>query len=258
MGNPGTVTSVVPLKVKLDSELSGVSWDEVRIMTEEPAKKAAATGIDAVKQKIMEDAQALVQAAKDEALGELKAAVEGVRVLATAETPNIAALKEAKLRVAAAIKGAQEKGVSQEELIEASSNMNAAKIEQEAAKKEEEAAAKEKENEEKGKKRKKEKVEIVFDNPAVGEAAKAAAEKAKAEGSTLPDIIKAAMGAVLELKVAGPEDLKKIKKLAAAIAIEESSSSSSSSSGSSDTEYEREIDADVKAKAKREGIAAAF
>merc|ERR1712039_774213 len=134
---------------------------------------------------------------KDEALGELKAAVEGVRVLATAETPNIAALKEAKLRVAAAIKSAQEKGVSQEELIEASSNMNAAKIEQEAAKKEEEAAAKEKqENEETSKrKRKREKVEIVFDNPAVGEAAKTAADKAKAEGSALPAIIKAAMEA---------------------------------------------------------------
>lgn len=246
--NPGTVTSTNPLKVKLDSELSGVSWDEVRPLTEEPEKKAPA-GIDAIKQKIMEDAQAMVKAAKDEAVSNLKTAVEGVRFLATLENPSADAFKEAKARVAAAIKAAQEKGVSQEELIEASSAMGS------SAK--EEAVKKTEAGEDPDEKTKKKEVVVEFDNPAVGEAGKAAAEKAKEDGKTLPEIIKAAAEAAAAVEGASADDIKKVKKVVMATAMEEESSSSSDSD-SSNTEVETELAAAEKAKAKREGIAAVF
>lgn len=250
--NPGTVTCVKPLRVKLDSELSGCGWDEVRPLTHEPEKPK--TGVDLIKQKIMEDAQALVNEAKDAALEELKKAVEGFRDISSQEVPNPEALKEAKTKVAAAIKEAQAKGVSPEELIEASSQMSAPKpAAQESVK--EEAVKGEKVKKEKVKK---EKVVIEFANPAVGEAAKQAAEKAKEEGKPLPEMIKSAIAALQTVGGASPEDIKKVKKLAAEIALDKSDSSDSSDDSGSETEEEREIDKDEKAKAKREGIAAAF
>jgi len=241
----GTVTSINPLKVKLDSELSGCSWDEVRILTDEPKKTGA---LDGVMKKIQEDAQKLLQEAKDEALTELKASVEGVRFLANCESPSEDAFKEAKARVAAAIKSATEKGVSKEELIEAS------KAATETTKKEEKI--KEVAGAKRGEKIKKKKVVVEFENPAVGDACKEAAEKAKEEGKTIPEIIKAAVEAAAAVPDASAEDLKKVKKAAAAMALEGSSSSDSSSS--SGGESEPEIDSKAKADAKREGIAAVF
>jgi len=241
----GSVTLLNPLKVKLDSELSGCSWDEVRPLTDEPKKVSA---MDGVMKKIQEDAQALVQAAKDEALTELKASCEGVRLLASLTNPSADAYKEAKQRVGAAIKSATEKGVSKEELIEASSASKEADLNTPKPKGEERVKAE--------KKPKKEKVVIEFDNPAVGEACKEAAEKAKEEGKTIPEIITAAVTAAAAVPDASPDDMKKVKKSAMAIALEGSSSSSSSSS--SGEEEEPEIDAKSKAKAKREGIAAVF
>merc|ERR1711967_187029 len=116
--------------VKLDSELSGVSWDEVRPL-DESAPKAAPAVLNDVMKKIQEDAQAVVQKAKDEALSNLKIAVESVRLLNSLDNAKPEAFKEAKTRVAAAIKSAQENGVSQEELIAASSAMGKAKEEEE-------------------------------------------------------------------------------------------------------------------------------
>lgn len=250
--NPGTVTCVKNgVRVKLDSELSGCGWDEVRPLTHEPEKPK--TGVDLIKQKIMEDAQAMVNAAKEEALAELKKAVEVFRDASSQEVPDPEALKDAKVKVAAAIKEAQAKGVSPEELIEASSQMGVSKQATEERVKPEET---EKEERVKKEKVKKEKVVIEFDNPAVGEAARAAAEKAKEEGLSLPEMIKAAITALQAIGGAGPDDIKKVKKLAAEVALDQSSSSSSDDS--SDTEMEKEIDKDEKAKAKREGIAAAF
>lgn len=244
--NPGVVTSVNPLKVKLDSELSGVSWDEVRVL-DPNAKKAAPAAVNDVMKKIQEDAAAMVKAAKDEALQNLKTAVEGVRFLATLESPSPEAFKEAKARVAAAIKVAQEKGVSKEELIEASSAMKPTAKEE---------AIKQSAGEGDGEEKKKKEVVIEFENPAVGEAAKEAAAKAKEEDKTLPEIIKAAVEAAQAVEGASAEDIKKAKKVAAQAAMEGSSSSSSDSS--SETEYETEMAAAEKAKAKREGIAAVF
>lgn len=242
---PGTVTLLNPLKVKLDSELSGCSWDEVRPLTDEPKKVSA---VDSVMQKIKEDAAAMVQAAKDEALTDLKASCEGVRLLASLASPSAEAYKEAKQRVAAAIKNATEKGVSKEELIEASSAKQEAELNTPKPKGEERIKAE--------KKPAKVKVVIEFANPAVGVACNEAAEKAKEEGKTIPEIIAAAVTAAAAVPDASTEDMKKVKKQAAAMALEGSSSSSSSSS--SEEEAEAAIDDKSKAKAKREGIAAVF
>merc|ERR1719148_502167 len=205
--------------------------------------------MDGVMKKIQEDAQALVQAAKDEALTELKASCEGVRLLASLESPSAEAYKEAKQRVAFAIKNATEKGVSKEELIEASSAAKEAALNTPANKK-----AKGEERIKAEKKPIKEKVVIEFANPAVGDACSEAAQKAKEEGKTIPEIIAAAVTAAAAVPDASAEDMKKVKKAAAALALEGSSSSSSSSS--SEEEAEPDIDEKSKALAKREGIAA--
>jgi len=246
----GKVTCVKPLRVQLDTELSGCSWDEVQI-PKEGAPKAASAGIDAIKQKIMEDAQAMVDAAKEEALTNLKAAMEGVRLLASLESPSPQSFKEAKMRVAAAMKDAIAKGVSKEELIEASVRSGKQKMEGDSDSGGEEGGGG---GEERVKKEKKKEVVIEYDNPAVGEAGKEAAQAAKDEGKTIPEIIVAAVTAAKAVEGAGAEDLKKVKKVAAAVAME----GSSSSSDSSDSEAEKEIDAQSKALAKREGIAAVF
>jgi len=238
---PGAVTCVNPLRVKLDTELSGVSWDEVRPLDESKPKTGALAEIT---KKITEDAISMV---KEAALADLKFAVDSVREVTAKGDATAEEIKGAKLRVAQAIKAAQDKGVSQEELVEASSAMGKAK---EAQEKKEEALKPEK-------KVKKEPVVIEFDNPAVGEAVKEAAAQAKEDGKTLPEIIMAAVAAAKAVEGASDEDVKKAKKAAAAAAMEESSSSSGSDD-SSDTEYETELAAAEKAKAKREGIAAAF
>jgi len=241
----GTVTCVKGgVRVKLDTELSGCSWDEVRI-PDEDAPKPGGGALDDIKQKILEDAQALLKEAKDDALTNLKAAVEGVQLLASLENPSAAAFKEAKMRVATAIKAAQEKGVSQAELIEASSAMGKAKSKDEKVKEEKEKKEKEK----------KQRLVVEFENAAAGAAGTAAAETAKEEGKTIPEIIKAAIEAAKAVEGVLDEDVKKMKKLAAAIAMEGSSSSSSSSS---ESEAEPELDAKEAAKIKREAIAAVF
>lgn len=245
---PGVVTCVRPLRVKLDTELSGCGWDDVRPYDEAKGCTQIKGVVGDLQKKILEDAQAMV---KEAALADLKFAVEAVRALATKEDPSPEALRDAKLRVAEAIKAAQSKGVSQKELVEASSAMGKA---QEKEKEAEEA----KKN--KGKKKKPAKPAppvIEFDNAAVGEAAKEAAEKAKEEDKPLPEIIKAAEDAAKAVEGASIEDIKKARKKGAAVAME-GSSSSSDSSDSSDTEYETELAAAEKKKAMREGIAAAF
>lgn len=243
----GVVTCVNPLKVKVDGELSGVSWDEVRPYDEakaaEETLKKNAGAVNSIMQKIAEDAAAMVKQAKEAALADVNFAVGGVRELATKENVKPEDLKAARARVAVAIKAAQAKGVSQEELVEASKGMGKAPEEKAEGKGEERI--------------KKKAVVIEFDNPAVGEAAKEAAAAAKEEGKTLPEIIKAAVDAAQAVEGASTEDVKKAKKAAAAAAMEESSDSSDSSD-STDTEVENDIGETEKQKAKREGIAAAF
>lgn len=259
----GAVTCVAPLRVKLDNELSGCGWDEVRILDEDRVKAGPAILAD-IKQKILEDAKALVQEAKDAALTELKAAVGGVRLLAELGSPTPEAIKEAKARVAAAIKSATEKGVSKEELIEASSAMGKAKeAEAKVAADAIEAKKTKKQKEKDAKKAKEAAAMVEFENPELGTAVREAAEKAKEEGKTLPEIIKAALEAAKAIEGASPEDMKKVKKAAAGIAMKGSSSSSSDSDDedgneSEDTEQEESIGAAAAAKAKREGIAAVF
>lgn len=134
---PGYVTSVNPLKVKIDGELSGVSWDEVRPYDEAKAMKEKSKGaLGEFQKKIMEDAQEMVRAAKEGALQDLKFAIERVKELATAEDLDMEKLKSAKALVAEAIKAAQAKGVSKEELVEASSDMAKAKAKEESVKEE--------------------------------------------------------------------------------------------------------------------------
>jgi len=249
---PGHVTCVNPLKVKLDTELSGVSWDEVRPYDEAArAKEKSAGALSEFMKGVQEDAQKMVQQAKEGALADLKFALQAMQEIANKEDPSVEALKGAKMRVAEAMKAAQAKGVSKEELVEASRNINNAeeKIKEEAIKGEKPVKAK---------KEKKPPPVIEFENPAVGEAVKEAALKAKEEEKSMPEIIKAAVEAAQAVEGASAEDVKKAKKAAVAACMDESSSSSSDSDDSSDTEVERELDKMEKEKAKREGIAAAF
>lgn len=251
---PGAVTCVKPLRVKLDVELSACGWDEVRPLSAEEESAAKKKPLAGIMAKIQEDAENLLKAAKEEALNELKAAVGGVKLLNSLESPSPEAFKEAKLRVAKAIKSAQEKGVSTEELVAASSAMGAAQKEEQAK------AEKGTEKKERIKKERKQQLVVVYDNPAVGEAGQAAALEAKGEGKTIPEIVVAAFTAASKVEGASAEDLKKVKKVAAAQALDGSSSSSdsSSSSGGEAVEEEKEIDDSVKKAALREGIAAVF
>lgn len=240
----GTVTCLNPLKVKLDIELSGCSWDEVEPMTED--NKPGAAVLKSFQKQIAADAQKVLQEAKDEALQNLKAAIAGLQLLAKLESPTPEAFKEAKTRVAQAMKAAQEKGVSKEELIIAS------KAREEEEKKEEAIKP-----ENKGKKIKKPPPVVEFVNAAVGEAVKAAAVAAKEEGKTIPDIIKAAVEAASKVEGVTQEDMKNAKKAGAAAGLDGDSSTSSSSS-EDEAEEEKEISETDKQKAARDGIAAVF
>lgn len=221
--------------------------------------------------KVAEDAANLV---KESALTELRGAVTAVRALAVSDKQTGEEMKAAKLRVAAAIKGATEAGCSQDEIVAASAAVAPPAPAQHAAPdgstdgsvqgapptgepaKKEPFTSDVKDDGQDVPRRVKPKdaarqaattAKEAGKTPA--EIAKAAAAAAKAAGGSARDIAKAAMVAA---KIAG------VSSGQASEDSESESSSSSSESSSDDVEAEAPIEAKAKAAAKRDGIAAAF
>jgi len=240
-----------------------VAQDAVALLKEKEEAKQKAAEEEAEKAKAAAAAERKKQ--QQPLLDGIKEAVAEVRKAAA--TGDAEAIKTAQPLLAMAVQAAKGAGISEEDILEASTAPPAPEPEKkdeaeaEKANEEPDEEALEKQRKKKeakaAKKKQQHQIKVAIYNAIVA---------AKTEGLPTPQIAKAGAAAAKEAG-GSPADISDAAKLALKVASgeevpppaeEESDSSSSSSSDSSETEEEAPLAEGERAKAKREGIAAAF